>query len=165
MTPKEILLEQFNAAYDQNGWFVALKNTLVNLTAEQAAWQPENAENPIWGILAHLNYYNRAYVERFKGVDYVYSKNTNDETFASDEALSEEAWKLEIAEFEIIMNEWREQLESADQEKFNQPYKSNHKSVWASVITHINLHNAHHGGQIVLLRKLQGSWDSSKGVS
>jgi len=34
---------------------------------------------------------------------------------------------------------------------------------WGS--TNINTHNAHHGGQIVLLRKLQGSWDSKGGVS
>jgi hypothetical protein len=26
MMPKEILLEQYTAAYDENGWFVALKN-------------------------------------------------------------------------------------------------------------------------------------------
>ena len=35
MTPKQILLEQITAIYDQNGWFVALKNALNNLTAQQ----------------------------------------------------------------------------------------------------------------------------------
>lgn len=28
MTMKETLLEQFSACYDENGWFVALKNTV-----------------------------------------------------------------------------------------------------------------------------------------
>jgi uncharacterized damage-inducible protein DinB len=165
MIIKELLLEQFSAAYDQNGWFVALKNVLHNLTAKQAAWKPENADNSIWEIIAHLNYYNRAYLERFKGIDYKYPKSNNDETFSSDESVSEEAWLAEIVDFEAIMNEWRELLESADNEKFNQLYSPKHQSLWGSVITHINLHNAHHGGQIVLLRKLQGSWDASKGVS
>jgi hypothetical protein len=36
---------------------------------------------------------------------------------------------------------------------------------WWEIITNINAHNAHHGGQIVVMRKLQGSWDASKGVS
>jgi hypothetical protein len=28
MTTKEILIEQFTACYDENGWFVALKNAV-----------------------------------------------------------------------------------------------------------------------------------------
>ncbi len=31
MSIKRILLEQFTAAYDENGWFVAPKNILGNL--------------------------------------------------------------------------------------------------------------------------------------
>lgn len=32
MTTKEYLLDQFTTCYDENGWFVALKNTLNNLS-------------------------------------------------------------------------------------------------------------------------------------
>jgi len=39
------------------------------------------------------------------------------------------------------------------------------KSLWSLLISHVNIHNAHHGGQIVVIRKLQGSWDAGKGVS
>lgn len=163
MTTKEILLEQFAAAYDQNGWFVALKNAINNLTAKEAAWKTENVDNSIWEILSHLNYYNYAYSERFKGIDYEYSINTNDETFTAEN--SEEAWQTEIERFNSIMNEWRNLLESATDKKFNESVSEKNKSLWASVISHINLHNAHHAGQIVMLRKLQGNWDSSKGVS
>ena len=165
MTPKQILIEQFTASYDKNGWFVALKNAVQNLTAEQAVWKPEKADNSIWEILAHLNYYNGAYLERFKGIDFVYQITSNDETFVNNKSVSEDAWRAEIAEFEAIMDEWRELIENADDEKFNQTIPPRKKYSWASTITHINLHNAHHGGQIVLLRKLQGSWDSTKGVS
>jgi hypothetical protein len=38
-------------------------------------------------------------------------------------------------------------------------------SPWWSPLAQQNIHNAYHIGQIVLLRKLQGAWDSSKGVS
>ncbi len=54
---KSILLEQLNVCFDKNGWFVALKNALRNLTAEQASWKTENLDNSIWEILAHLNFY------------------------------------------------------------------------------------------------------------
>jgi len=163
MTAKEILLEQFTACYDENGWFVALKNALRNLTADEASWKTETLKNSIWEILAHLNYYNFAYLQRFKGIDFVYSISSNDETFAGAE--SAEAWQAEIGKFDAIMSEWRSLLETADENKYNEAVSAKNQSPWAEVVAHINLHNAHHGGQIVLIRKLQSSWDASKGVS
>ena len=165
MTTKELLLKQLAAAYDKNGWFVALKNALNNLTAEQAAWKPENLDNSIWEILAHLNFYNRAYVERFKGIDYDYSTNNNDETFASAASPSEEKWQAEVENFDKIMTELRSLVEAAEDAKFDEPVSATNKARWASLLSQVNLHNAHHGGQIVVIRKLQGSWDASKGVS
>jgi hypothetical protein len=35
---------------------------------------------------------------------------------------------------------------------------------WADNIAHISAHNAYHVGQIIYVRKLQGSWDPEKGV-
>lgn len=163
MTTKEILLEQFTASFDKNGWFVALKNAINNLTAEEAAWKTKNIDNSIWEILSHLNYYNYAYLERFKGVDYVYSINSNDETFTAE--FSEESWQAEIENFNSIMQEWRELIETADEAKFDQPVSNSNQTLWVVLLSHVNLHNAHHGGQIVFLRKSQGKWDSSKGVS
>lgn len=165
MTTKEILLEQFTACYDQNGWFVALKNTLENLTAQQAIWKPENSDNSIWETLSHLNFYNEAYLKRFKGIDYVYPTTDNNETFSSAETLSEEAWRAEIERFDSVMSEWRNLLEAAAETKFDEAVSATNKALWGSLISHINTHNAHHGGQIVLLRKLQKSWDARKGVS
>jgi len=165
MTTKEILLEQFTACYDENGWFVALKNAVENVSAEQAIWKPENSDNSIWEILSHLNFYNEAYLQRFQGIDYVYPTSDNRETFSSAENVSDEAWRAEVERFDAIMSEWRNLLASADESKFKQEVSATNKSLWGSIIAHINVHNAHHAGQIVLLRKLQGAWDNSKGVS
>ncbi|HLM01080.1 MAG TPA: DinB family protein [Pyrinomonadaceae bacterium] len=165
MTTKEILLEQFTACYDENGWFVALKNAVENVSAEQAIWKPENSDNSIWEILSHLNFYNEAYLKRFQGIDYVYPTSDNRETFSSAENVSDEAWRAEVERFDAIMSEWRNLLASADESKFKQEVSATNKSLWGSIIAHINVHNAHHAGQIVLLRKLQGAWDNSKGVS
>lgn len=165
MTQKELLLKQFAISYDENGWFVALKNTLKNLSATDAAWKIGNLDNSIWEITAHLNYYNFAYLERFKGVDYVYPKADNDATFEAAETVSEEDWQAEIARFEAIMDEWRELLEAADEAKFDEAVSASSKTTWAVLLSNIFQHNSHHGGQIVVIRKLQGSWDSSKGVS
>jgi uncharacterized damage-inducible protein DinB len=162
MSTKSILTGQFAACYDKNGWFVATKNAIANLTAEQAAWKPEGADNSIYEIINHLNYYTNAYLERFKGNDYQYDIADNDATFDKGEAGS---WEAEATRFETIMNGWREALEKADESKFDELAPPRNESKWKVVIANINAHGAHHGGQIVLMRKLQGSWDSGGGVS
>ena len=162
MSIKENVLKQFATCYDKNGWFVATKNAIANLTAEQADWKPAGADNSIHELINHLNYYNNAYLQRFKGEDYEYKVADNDETFDKGEA---ESWEAEAARFDAIMTEWRELLESADESKFSEVAPPHREMPWSGLIGSINAHNAHHAGQIVLLRKLQGSWDSSGGVS
>jgi uncharacterized damage-inducible protein DinB len=155
LSAKTILIEQFTACYDENGWFVAVKNAVKNLTAEQA----------IWKIVHHLNFYNEAYLKRFKGMTVDYSGIENSETFSSAGTVSEEAWQAEIEKFDSIMTEWRTLLENADESKFGETVSATNSSAWSSLIAHVNAHNAHHGGQIVVLRKLQGSWNAKEGVS
>jgi uncharacterized damage-inducible protein DinB len=162
MSTKQTLLQQFDACFKTNGWFVAVKNAIAGLTAEQAAWKPEGSNNSIWELLAHMNYYNNAYLERFQGREFEYKISDNDETFT--QSASEEDWRAEAVRFDEIMNGWRSQIDAADEAKFDETVP-NKDSPWSELIANINAHTAHHGGQIVLLRKLQGSWDSGKGVS
>ena len=163
MTTRETLLEQFTACYDENGWFVALKNAVKDLTAEQANWKTENLDNSIWEITAHLNFYNEAYLKRFKGIEYVYPTSDNSETFKGAETDAD--WQAEVEKFDSIMSEWRTLIEAASDEKFDDAVSATNKSKWSSLLAHFNAHNAHHGGQIVVLRKLQGSWNTGQGVS
>lgn len=165
MTSKQILLEQFTCCFDTNGWFVALKNGVAGITAEQAAWKAGGMDNSIWEIIRHLNYYNFAYLERFKGKDYEYGISDNAESFDLEGGATEENWKADVERFDAIMTEWHELLTAADEAKFDSPVSATRNDKWRELIAHINIHNAHHGGQVVLIRKLQGSWDTSKGVS
>ena len=161
---KEILLEQFTAAFDQNTWFVALKNTLDGVTASDAVWKPAGVDNSIWEIVSHLNYYNYAYVERFKGVDYQYPTDDNDATFVTGEP-NDEAWNAETARLDAILGEFRELIGNAADSKFDEQVSASNPAKWRTLIGNIAAHNAHHGGQIVILRKMQGNWDRAKGVN
>ena len=165
MNAKQILLDQFRSCYDENGWFVALKNALQGVNAENAARKPENVDNSIWEILSHLNFYNYAYLERFKGADYEYGISSNDDTFSQASMPSAEDWQQELDRFESIMSGWLEELANADESKLAELAPPRKESPWWLVIANINTHNAHHGGQIVLLKKLQGIWEVDKGVS
>jgi hypothetical protein len=44
---KELLLMQFDACFDRNGWFVAVRNAVDGVTAEQAAWRLEGITGQI----------------------------------------------------------------------------------------------------------------------
>ena len=63
------------------------------------------------------------------------------------------------------MSGWRDEIGKAVDAKFAELAPPRNEIPWWHLIANINAHNAHHGGQIVILRKLQGSWDSSGGVS
>lgn len=160
---KETLVQQFSTCYDENGWFVAVRNALEGVTAKQAIWKPDGADNSIWETLAHLSYYNNAYLQRFKGIEYQYAVADNDATFEG--GSSEGEWQDAVSKFDSIMTEWRELLIAADESKFDEPVPTKTERRWSELIADVNAHNAYHGGQILLLRKLQGSWNPEKGVS
>lgn len=40
MELREVLKEQLNASHHENGWFVSLLNSIVNLSDEEADWKP-----------------------------------------------------------------------------------------------------------------------------
>lgn len=161
---KETLLKQYDRCYNENGWFVAVRNAIEGVTAEQAVWKPAGADNSIWETLAHLRYYNNAYLQRFKRIEYEYDLADNDATFRGGEP-TEEAWRTEVEQFDSIMTEWRDLIKAADESKFSEPVPTRPERIWADLIADVNAHNTYHGGQILLLRKLQGSWNPEKGVS
>jgi uncharacterized damage-inducible protein DinB len=160
---KDLLLEEFSTCFNQNGWFVSVANAIEGLDAEQAARKPNGTENSIWETLGHLSFYNFAYLERFKGVNFEYPTDDNDETFVA--GSSDEEWKRDVERFNALMKEWRDLIEGADESKFDEQVSETNIASWATLISNVNAHNAYHAGQILLIRKLQGSWNPSKGVS
>ena len=94
-----------------------------------------------------------------------YPTEDNDATFADAAGLTEERWQARIDESSRILNEFRELIAAADDSKFEHTVSTENPVTWAPLISNINAHNAHHAGQIVLLRKLQGNWQRDKGVS
>jgi uncharacterized damage-inducible protein DinB len=51
-----------------------------------------------------------------------------------------------------------------DLEKFTETADDEKLQKTASTLAHVGTHNAYHVGQIVYVRKEQGSWDPAKGV-
>ena len=134
MSQKIVLLQQFDTCFDRNGWFVSVRNSIDGVTAEEAAWRPEGTDNTIWESLAHLTYYNHAYLQRFKGIEFEYDTADNDTTFAQGDAVTDEAWSAEIERFDRVMKEFRDLLNAADGSKLSEPVPTNTSRNWWEVI-------------------------------
>ena len=89
---------------------------------------------------------------KFKGEPEAKFSGNNEGTFESFDAKT---WSATVRQLDEVMTELERVVENADE---------NQVKVWASEIAHIGTHNAYHIGQIVYIRRLQGSWDAEKGV-
>jgi len=161
MTTKSTLIEQFDSAYDQSAWFVSALDAVKEISAEEAAWKPEEDIHSVAELVVHLNFWNERWLRRFRGEEVGSAEMEVAETFLINAA----DWNKTLERFVGIMNEWRSLLTEADDEKFSELVSVKIPDEWASPIAQMNIHNAYHVGQIVLIRKLHGSWDANLGVS
>jgi uncharacterized damage-inducible protein DinB len=165
MTARQILLDQFAACHDTNGWFVAMDGALSGLTSRQAAWRGDPSGHSVWQILTHVTFWNDRYLRRFRDLP-VEQVGENAATFdAQPPSGNEEAWSAARARFDEVMKEWKKTIAEAHEKKLDGPVGSDSPETWYAKLSHIALHTAHHIGQIVTIRKTQGSWDPKQGVS
>lgn len=166
MESKQLLLEQFIACYDEPNWFVPLASALDGLTSGQASWKSGSQNNSIWQIVNHLIFWNRRYLNRFKDIPNPEFKYDNNITFEGEKTSgSESDWANTKKQLNNVMDEWKAALKEADNNTLDKIPKDLTEGVWYSYIALGNIHIAYHTGQIVTIRKEQGSWDPSKGVN
>ncbi|MEH7309384.1 DinB family protein [Neobacillus drentensis] len=154
-----LLLYEIEHTYSQDDWYSPLKLLINDLTVEQAVWKPEsnNTINSIWEIIAHLLYYKERLLLRLQGKTAEYASN-NQDTFAF-KGDSQEDWDASVKRMRQVNHEINEKIQ-----KLNATDLENVTSklpLWK----HINgviRHDAHHAGQIIVIRKLQGAWPVDK---
>ena len=151
-TLKTILLEQLRTTHNVKDWFVPANIAVEGLTPEQASWTDKSGNHSIGQLANHLVFWDAESLAKFKGEEPAKFSGNNDETFNSFDAKS---WAVTVQQLDKVMTDWEQAVEAADDAKI---------SKWASRIAHVGTHNAYHIGQIIYIRKLQGSWDAAKGV-
>lgn len=152
MNSKEILVDQLKACHDQDTWFVSLQSALSGLTEEQASAKTNRTVNSIHEIVNHLIYYNQRYLNRFKGISNPKGLESNDYTFTKNDDRS---WQSTVEMIDHIMSEWIITVKESQEDRLQQ---------WVLDLTHLTVHTTYHIGQIVHIRKEQGSWNPSNGV-
>jgi DinB superfamily len=151
-TLRTILLHELKTTHNQADWFVPISVAVDGLTAAQASWQPQSGLHSAGQLTYHLLYWNRRNLEKLKGESLEKYSGNNDETFDKFDAKQ---WNDTVKELDEVMTDYEKLVESANDQKLAQ---------MATAIANICTHNAYHVGQIVYVRKLQGSWNPEKGV-
>jgi uncharacterized damage-inducible protein DinB len=151
-TLKSLILEQLRTTHNQKDWFVPVNVAIEGLTAEQANWTDGKGNHSIGQLTYHLLYWDQRVLTEFKGEKPPKFNGNNDETFTNVDA---KPWTETVKQLDDVLTALEKAVEAADDKKI----EAN-----ASTLAHVGTHNAYHIGQIVYIRKLQGSWDASKGV-
>jgi uncharacterized damage-inducible protein DinB len=156
----DLLLHELDITCAKEDWYPPLLPALEGLTAAQASWRPPGeAANTIWETVNHLLYYKERLLVRLQGGNPAYPAGDNDETFTVTVPPDDEAWTATVARLEAVHRGLREVLATKADEDFDQPLP---KKPLGLVVTSIILHDAYHTGQIVQIRKQQGSWPARR---
>ncbi len=159
-TLRSTLLAELHSTHDKAAWFVPANTAVAGLTAEQAKWIPKNAEgkldpnaNHSVGMLTyHLWFWNARALARFKNEKVPQAPNNNDETFNDFDAAT---WTKTVADLDHVMLSLEDLVTHATDAQLAE---------WAPQLTNICTHMGYHTGQILYVRKLQGSWNPANGV-
>ncbi|MEX0136913.1 DinB family protein [Bacillus nitratireducens] len=150
MGKKEMLQNGVKQVFYEEEWYPPISEALKNLTAAQACWQPEGkASNTIWENANHLLTFKERLLSRLH----------QDDTFVAPQNNDEYAWQQTVKRTLQVHDALQSSLTSLQEAELDQPSPS--IPVWQQYMN-ILLHDAYHTGQIIQLRKLQGSWPAHR---
>ncbi|MEF2964516.1 DinB family protein [Paenibacillus sp. M1] len=160
INPVGLLKIQKDNTWDREEWVVPLATAVQGVTTEQAEWVPPGGGNTIRETVNHLNYYNKRILNRLKNNPNAHSVDTNEATFANGERpAGADGWAATLAETERTAYELRQAIAGLTEEDLAAPYSGESSDVLlGEELSRWLLHDAYHAGQIVLIRKQQGSW-------
>jgi hypothetical protein len=150
---KSTLLKQLKSTHNEKEWFVPANIAVDGLTAEQAAWKDGSGNHSAGQLTHHLVYWNERVLLEMKGQTPPPFNGKNDETF---DKFDQKTWADLVKRLDAVMTGIEKVVQDADDATL--------KKI-APTVANISAHNAYHTGQIIFVRKLQGSWDAKKGVN
>ena len=164
---RSVLLEQMHSTQDKAEWFVPLNTAVAGLTPEQARWTPKSDAkagastgaqmHSVAQLVAHLVFWNERALAQIKHQPLPKFSGNNEESFVGYDVnqITAAEWSALTARLDHCLSDYDQWIQSATDAQL---------AASASAIAHISSRNAYHTGEIVYVRKLQGSWDPSKGV-
>ncbi|TNJ63606.1 DinB family protein [Paenibacillus hemerocallicola] len=138
----------------ESGWYPSLERGLHGLTVAQANWRLDGKEmNTIYELVNHILFYKSTLLSGLTGTG---DAPTSDTSFNNDLAVNtEDEWKETVAELNNIHSRIREKLATMSEHELQNESEGVPISQWVSDLVR---HDIYHTGQIIFIRKLQGSW-------
>lgn len=149
---RDVLLSEVKSTHNSEEWFVPANIAVKGLTAEQAKWTDGKGNHSVGQLAYHLVFWNRQSLAKLRGETPEKFSGNNDDTFNN---FDEKNWNEVVEQLDQVLSDLEKWIETADETKL----KEN-----AQLFTHISTHNAYHIGEIIYVRKEQGSWDPKNGV-
>lgn len=138
--------------YEGNHWHASLGELLRSLSAEQAAWRPEQGGHTIHEVLAHLAYSATEVASRLRG-----GKPEWDEArswVTTPAGLTDADWDAEIVRYEAARSGLAEAVAALTPGELAAD-RGEGRSTYGEMAQQLVHHEAFHAGQIALLRRLQ----------
>ena len=163
---------EFDFCWNTETWFLPLERALEGIGSKEASWEPPGGGNTIWQTVTHLNHYNALLIRQMNDavsgnavtasfgdiggpVDPRWKSTFEMDTFGDkgdpDDSVK---WKEVVAETHLICENARELLARIDE--------SHMQEQLPGILSRQVLHNAYHIGQLVFIRKQQGSWPKER---
>jgi uncharacterized damage-inducible protein DinB len=152
VTLREVLLAELKSTHNSTEWFVPVDVAVKDLTPEQAAWRDAKGNHSVGQLVYHLWYWNRRNLQNLRGEKPEKFSGNNDDTFDN---YDPKKWTETVRQLDDVMKGLEDWVATAPEAELAQN---------AQTLTHISTHNAYHIGEMVLVRKEQGSWNPASGV-
>ncbi|MCQ6560958.1 DinB family protein [Paenibacillus mendelii] len=155
MMTTEKLVSKWDACFDkESGWYPPLERGLQGLTAVQACWRADGKEmNTIKELVNHIIFYK---VQLLSSLASTTDAPSIDTSFNTDTGvITEEEWQETIANLKHIHTRIREKLSMMSDQELLSELDGVTIYQWVSDLV---LHDIYHTGQIIFIRKMQGSW-------
>lgn len=150
---RSVLLDQLKSTHNNKDWFVPANIAVEGVTPEQASWKDATGTHSVGQLAYHLVFWNERALAELKGEKVAAFNGNNEETFDS---FDKKTWGDVVKRLDAVMVGLEKLVSEANDAKLKEI---------ASTVSKISTHNAYHTGQIIVVRKLQKSWDPTKGVN
>ncbi|KKI91339.1 hypothetical protein WQ54_15455 [Bacillus sp. SA1-12] len=156
MKRNEFLLNVLDSTFDKESWYAPFRHAIEGLTAEQAGWKPSGeATTSIWENVNHLTYYKERLAANLEGREWTQHLDGDETFFLTDQSNDDKEWKKVVERSENAQLNLRQALSNISDDELTQ------QSLEGKLLD-IMLHDAYHTGQIMQVRKMQGSWPSKR---
>ncbi|WP_082232817.1 DinB family protein [Halobacillus massiliensis] len=152
----DLLLNLLDSTFSEESWYAPFNDAIEGLTAQQAVWTPAGeAVKSIWENVNHLTFYKERLAANLEGREWTNDLDGDETFYLTEQPANDQEWKRIIERSEKAHHQLRQVLSAISEEELKQ------QSLERKLLD-IMLHDAYHTGQIIQLRKMQGSWPSHR---